>query len=157
MKKVLIALDYGPTAQEVAEEGYALAKTMEAEVVLMHVIADPTYYASTAFSPIMGFNGYMDIVPSQLDIIDKLKETSEEFLDKSKLHLGDDNIRTLVIDGDTADAILSTAKELSADIIVLGTHSRKWLEGVIMGSVTEEVLRHTSIPLFVIPTKGGDK
>jgi len=42
---------------------------------------------------------------------------------------------------------------LHADIIVMGSHSRRWLENIVMGSVTEEVLHHTSIPLFIIPTK----
>jgi nucleotide-binding universal stress UspA family protein len=35
----------------------------------------------------------------------------------------------------------------------MGSHSRKWLENIVMGSVTEKVLHHTSIPLFIIPTK----
>jgi nucleotide-binding universal stress UspA family protein len=42
---------------------------------------------------------------------------------------------------------------LNADIVVLGSHSRKWLENVVMGSVTEKVLRQTSKPLFIVPTK----
>jgi nucleotide-binding universal stress UspA family protein len=40
MKKVLIALDYNPTAQKVAEVGFSMAKSMNAEVSLLHVIAD---------------------------------------------------------------------------------------------------------------------
>jgi len=60
MKKILIAIDYDPTAQKVAEEGFELAKTMGAEVVLLHVIADPVYYSSTDYSPIMGFTGYLN-------------------------------------------------------------------------------------------------
>jgi nucleotide-binding universal stress UspA family protein len=47
LKKVLIALDYDPTAQKVAETGYSLAKTMGAEVILLHVISDPVYYSSS--------------------------------------------------------------------------------------------------------------
>ena len=54
MKKILIAIDYDPTAQKVAEEGFELAKTMGAAVVLLHVIADPVYYSSTDYSPMGG-------------------------------------------------------------------------------------------------------
>jgi nucleotide-binding universal stress UspA family protein len=43
MKKILIALDYNPTAQQVAETGYKLAKSMNAKVLLLHVVADYTY------------------------------------------------------------------------------------------------------------------
>lgn len=153
MKKILIALDYDPTAQKVAEAGYALAKAMVAEVVLLHVIADPAYYASTAYSPVMGFGGFVDMDFLQPDVIDILKSSSQDFLDKSKHHLGDDTIQTLVKEGNVADAIAEAAKELHADIIVMGSHSRKWLESIVMGSVTEKVLHHTLVPLFIIPTK----
>jgi nucleotide-binding universal stress UspA family protein len=153
MKKVLIALDYDPTAQKIAETGFSLAKTMGAEVILLHVISDLMYYSSTDYSPIMGFNGYMDMGQLQLDTIDGLKKASLHFLEKSKHHLGDKTIQILVKEGDFAESILKAAKDLHADIIVMGSHSRKWLEKIVMGSVTEKVLNHTSIPLFIIPTK----
>jgi nucleotide-binding universal stress UspA family protein len=157
MKKVLIALDYDPTAQKVAESGFSLAKAMGAEIILMHVVADPVYYSSTQYSPIMGFAGYMDMGPLQLentiDTSDTLKKLSQDFLDKSKHHLGDKTIQTIVLEGDFAESILTTAKEAHADIIVMGSHSQKWLEEIVLGSVTEEVLRQTSIPLFIVPTK----
>ena len=151
-KKVLIAIDYNPTAKKVAEEGYALAKAMHAEVTLLHVVADPAYYSSTEFSPIMGFTGYMDVGQLQLTN-ESLKKASHHFLDKSKSHLGDGSIKTLVSEGDFAETILKTAKDLHADIIVVGSHSRRWLDEVLMGSVTEKVLHHSIIPLFIIPTK----
>jgi nucleotide-binding universal stress UspA family protein len=91
--------------------------------------------------------------PLRLDSIEGLKMASQYFLDQSKQHLGDVTIQTIVKEGDFAEAILNTAKEMDADIIVMGSHSRKWLENIIMGSVTEKVLNHTSIPLFIIPTK----
>jgi len=153
MKKVLIALDYDPTAQKVAEVGNLLAKTMGSEVILLHVISEPIYYSSVEYSPIMGFNGYMDMSPIQLESTDGLIKASLDFLDKSKKHLGDDSIRTIVKEGDFADTIIKTAAEIHADLIVMGSHSRKWLEKIVMGSVTEKVLNHSSIPLFIVPTK----
>jgi nucleotide-binding universal stress UspA family protein len=152
-KKVLIALDYNPTAQRVAEVGFSMAKAMNAEVTLLHVISDPVYYSTTEYSPIMGFGGYMDVGPTQFGSVDALKKATQHFLNKSKNHLGDKSIQTLVKEGDFAESILTTAKELHADIIVMGSHSRKWLENILMGSVTEKVLHNTSIPLFIIPTK----
>ncbi len=153
MKKVLIALDYNPTAQKVAEVGFSLAKSMGAEVILLHVISDPVYYSSTEYSPIMGFNGYMDMAPSLFDNADELKKASQLFLDKSVHHLGDENIKTLIKEGDYAESILKAAKELHVDIIIMGSHSRRWLDEILLGSVTEKVLHHTSLPLFIIPTK----
>lgn len=153
IKKVLIAMDYDETSQKVAEVGFSMAKAMKAEVVLLHVISDPLYYSSVEYSPIMGFSGYMETAQLQLNNVESLKKASLHYLDKSKTHLGDKTIKTMIAEGDFADSILKAAKELHADIIVMGSHSRKWLENVIMGSVTEKVLHNTSIPLFIIPTK----
>jgi len=52
-----------------------------------------------------------------------------------------------------AATILFSAKELHADMIVMGSHSRNWLENIVMGSVTEKVLHGTVLPLLIIPTK----
>jgi nucleotide-binding universal stress UspA family protein len=151
MKKILIALDYDPAAQKVAEVGYSLAQAMKAEVTLIHVVSDFSYYSSIEHAP-MGFIGYIDTHPNELDIIESLKNVGQDFLDKSKLHLADNTIKTIVTDGDFATSILATAKELDINVIVMGSHGRKWLQAIIMGSVTEKVLHHTSIPLFIIPT-----
>jgi nucleotide-binding universal stress UspA family protein len=151
--RVLIAIDYNPTAQKVAESGFSMAKAMNAEITLLHVISDPVYYSSTEYSPIMGFIGFLEA--GQLNI-DGLKDAALQYLEKTAQHLGDKNIRTLIKEGDFADSILKTAKELHSDIIILGSHSRKWLENVLMGSVTETVLRRSLIPLIIIPTKKQD-
>ena len=153
MKKVLIALDYDPTAQKIAETGYALAKSMDADVVLLHVISDPVYYSSTEYSPIMGFTGYLNTDPLQLNSIEMLQTASLKFLDKTRKHLNDAAIQTMVSDGDFAESILNAAKSVHADVIVIGSHSKKWLENILMGSVTQEVLHRTTVPLYIVPTK----
>ncbi|MFH2143264.1 MAG: universal stress protein [Bacteroidota bacterium] len=152
-KKVLIALDYDPSAQKVAETGFSLAKSIGAEVVLIHVISDPLNYSLTGHITVMGFAGYPATNILTTDDIDDLKKTSQHFLDKSKLHLGDKNIKTIVKEGDIAEFILKSAEDMHADIIVIGSHSRKWLEDIVMGSVTEKVLHRTSLPLYIVPTK----
>jgi nucleotide-binding universal stress UspA family protein len=153
LKKVLIAIDYDPTAQKVAEVGFSIAKAMNAEITLLHVISDPVYYSSTEYSPIMGFSGFMETNPIQLDSIDGVKQAALLFLDRTRHHLGDKTIHTLTKEGDFADSILKAAKETHADLIILGSHSRKWLENIVMGSVTEKVLHHSTVPLLIIPTK----
>jgi nucleotide-binding universal stress UspA family protein len=156
IKKVLIALDYDPTAQKVAEVGFAMAKSMDAEIVLLHVISDLVYYSSEEYSPIMGFNGLQGLVPLTENNGEALKSATLQYLDKSRQHLGDGTIQTMAEEGGVAETILKTAKNVHADIIVLGSHSRKWLKNILMGSVTEEVLLHTTMPLFIIPTKKQD-
>ena len=156
MKKILIALDYNPTAQKVAETGFALAKTMKAEVVLLHVVVDIDYYIATEHYSVMGFAGFRDSIPAELQNTKELIKATKRFLDKTKKHLGGKNITTLVKEGDLAETILKTADTQKADLIVMGSHSRKWLENIIMGRVTEKVLHKTRIPVFIIPTKKQD-
>jgi nucleotide-binding universal stress UspA family protein len=153
MTKVLITLDYNPSAQKVAEEGFSFAKSMSAEVTLLHVISDPAFYSSVEYSPIMGFEGYKDSVQAQLDNIHALKKESLDYLDKVKQHLGDTTLKTTVKEGNPSKAILSAAKDLHADFIVMGSHSQKWLQNIALGSVTENVARKTNVPLLIIPTK----
>lgn len=153
MKKIIIALDYDPSAQKIAEAGYSLAKSMNAEITILHVVSEITYYSSLEYSPITGYTGIG--VPDSTNIMDvkAVVEASKDFLNKTKQYLGDESIKIKVEEGDTADAILKTAKEINADIIILGSHSRRGLEKILMGSVAEKVLNRTSVPLFIIPTK----
>lgn len=153
IKRVLIALDFDPTAQKVAEIGYNLANSMNAEVTLLHVIADATYYSAIEYSPIVGFLGFNEIDISNFAKEGGLKSATENYLDKIKLKLGDTNIKTVVKEGTFSEEILGEAKKIHADFIVIGSHSRSWLSEILMGSVTEKVLRGTHIPLLIIPIK----
>lgn len=151
MKKILIALDYDPSAQKVAEAGHELASAMRATAILLHVTSDAAYYSSLSYSPIMGFEGFSNAV--EPGSAGDSKAAAQSYLDKSKQHLNDETIQTMVRNGDIAETVLNTAKELNVDIIVMGTHSRRGLEKIMMGSVAENVLHRSSIPLFIIPTK----
>ena len=143
IKKVLIALDYDETSQKVEEQGFAIAKAMKAKTILLHVIFEqPIYYSS-----------YTYMRELKVDIKDDLKKSTQEFLNKTKKHLGDESIETILNEGKIAETILNTAKEMKVDIIVMGSHSRKWLENIIMGSNAEDVLKKTTIPLYIVPTK----
>ena len=153
MKKVLIALDYNPTAQKIAEEGYALAKSMNAQTTLLHVISDAAYYSSNIYSPLMGYDSFTDIKFIETATVEELREAALHYLDKTKQHLNDGTIQTVIKEGDFGERIIETAAEINADILVMGTHSRRGLEKILVGSVAEKVLRHSKIPLFIIPTK----
>ena len=143
IKKVLIAIDYDETSQKVAEQGFSMAQAMNAETILLHVISEQPVYYST----------YTYMRELRVDILGDLKISTQKFLDKTKKYLGDDSIKTILKEGEIAETILNTAKELKVDVIVMGSHSRKWLENIILGSEAEDVLKKTTIPLFIIPTR----
>jgi len=157
MKKVLIALDYDPSAQEIAEKGYEFAKSMNAHVVLLHVTSDYVYYSSLDYSPILGYDSFSNLGVLQSNTIEELHKAAENYLATTKQHLGDTTIETVVKDGDFGEVILETAKEMNIDILVLGTHGRRGLDKILMGSVAEKILRNSTIPLFIIPTKKIDE
>ena len=143
IKTLLIAMDYDETSQKVAEQGFSLAQAMNAEVILLHVISEqPVYYSSYAYMREL-----------RVDFTGDLEDSTRKFLDKAKKHLGDDSIQTVFEFGEIAATILSTAKDLKVDVIVMGSHSRKWLENIILGSQAADVLKKTTIPLYIIPTK----
>ncbi|MFN8245184.1 MAG: universal stress protein [Ferruginibacter sp.] len=153
MKKILIALDYDPSAERVAREGYALADSMNAQVILVHVMADGSYYLPLDLSPVMGFSGIPPVDPLDAEGLDKLRESAREYLQHIKEYLRAADIQTLVLEGELAPSILQAARHEHADIIVVGTHGRGALEELMMGSVTKKLIKDSEIPLFVIPTR----
>ena len=157
MKKILIAIDYNPTAQDIAKKGYELAKSMNAEVTLLHVVADYTYYSSLDYSPIMGFDSFSNLGVLQTNTVAELQNAANDYLDKTKRYLDDETIKTVVKDGDSGQAIIDAAKEMDVDVIVMGSHSRRGLEKILMGSVAEKVLRNSTLPLFIIPVVENEK
>ena len=151
-KKVLIALDYNPTAQKVAEVGYSIANAMGADCLLVHILSTPIIYTSVNYDPIMGFSGFEALENYQLNAV-LLSKSANKYLDKVKKHLGDSNVETIVKDGEFDDQIMETAFNYNADLIVMGTHSQQWLEKILVGSTTESIIQISKIPIVIVPTK----
>ena len=152
MKKVLIALDYNPTSEKVVNMGYELAKLMDAEICLFHVLSEVRYYGMQ-YEPFMGYEGYS--FPLDYKIQEEFVKVAQNYLDKTKIHLGGNNISTHLAEGDTADRILEYAEEWKANLIVMGTHNHGTLEKLFLGTVASSVLEHTNIPIYMVPT--GEK
>lgn len=151
MEKVLIAIDYNPNSQEVAEKGYALAKKMGAEVCLIHVMAQVAHYGMR-YPTFMGYEGY-DAGSVDINVANEMREVTENYLKTAAQHLNDPNITTHLTEGDAANAILDYANQWNADLIVLGTHSHSVLEKLFMGTVASKILEKTPIPVYVVPVK----
>nr|AUN35656.1 universal stress protein [uncultured bacterium] len=149
MKKILIAIDYNPSAEKVAAAGYALAKSLQAEVTLIHVITEAAFYAMD-YSPIMGYAG--GYTTGTMEVIDDIKKEADNFLAASVKHLGDDKINTKVLEGDITEAILNYSVESNADLIVLGTHSHHGLDRLFGTDTAAYILKHSKIPVLAIPT-----
>lgn len=151
MNKILIALDYGHSTQQVADKGYQLASALRADVLLLHVVADATYYSSLNYSPIIGFESFSNLDVMQTQAVEDVKKAAGEFLEKAKEGWGGLNIETRIAEGEVAEGILESAGEAGVEIIVMGSHGRSGIDKIIMGSVAESVLRRAHLPLYIVP------
>ncbi|MFD0975668.1 universal stress protein [Salinimicrobium gaetbulicola] len=151
MKKVLVAIDYNPVSEKVARAALDLIKNMPAEICLIHVLADVSYYGAE-FPTFMGYDGYAGAGPD-FEMALEMRKVAEDFLEKAAAHIDHPNVSTYLAEGGTANAILAYAEEWKADLLVMGTHSHSGLEKLLMGTVAEKVIEKTKIPVYLVPVK----
>ncbi|MEX2350454.1 MAG: universal stress protein [Flavobacteriaceae bacterium] len=151
MKKILIALDYHPVSEKVAEAGYRVAKNLNAEACLLHVIADASYY-EISYPEFMGYVSVPEVGDSEGKIND-MKQTGEDFLKTAAEHFNDPSIKTHLAEGKAKNVILNYAEEWGADMIVMGTHSHNVLKKMILGTVAASVIERSKVPIYLIPVK----
>ncbi len=149
MKRVCIALDYTPLAEKVARTGHAYARALGAEITLVHVVTDVAYYM-VDYDPIMGFEG--GEIPDIPGLEVAIYQYAENFLTAVATHLKDSTVKTAVLVGSSADAILVYMTDNSMDLIVLGTHGNSGLEQLLMGNTAARVVRFTKVPVLLVPT-----
>jgi nucleotide-binding universal stress UspA family protein len=153
--KILIAVDDSKYSQRAAEFGFDLARTYKAEVGLVSIV-EPIIYPVSGTDTITG----VPIEGSNIDEAAMLKiqsESAENIMQQTIKMLGSDlQVTQFTEYGLTADGILKCCKEFNADMIVVGTHSRTGLGRLFMGSVAENVVRHSYVPVLVVPLKESD-
>jgi nucleotide-binding universal stress UspA family protein len=151
MKKILIAIDYSTSAKKVAEAGFKIAKNLNAKIVLAHAISDPDLYGMP-YSTI-SLMGYENGFPLDINAtINQIKEEAQNYLEATILYLGDKTIQTIVLEGETDEAILEYSKIHKVDLIVMGSHRHKGIDRLLLPDVAVQVLKKSKIPLLTIPT-----
>lgn len=154
IKKICIAIDYSPTSQKVVETGYEFAKAIGAQVLLVHVVSNAVYYMG-GHESMMGYDGFNAV--TDMHVVDELKESSRNYLNSVAAHLGDESVETKVLEGNVSDVMLEQAKAWGADLLVLGTHGRGFLENMLMGNTAVNIVKQAEIPLLVVPVKKDKK
>ncbi len=154
MKKVLITLDYDPSPHKVAETGFSIARTLGLDITLQHVATDEIYFKLIDIVTIMGICSQKKSSVGLQKMGVQLQELSVQFLNQSKLHLGDANVHTLLKDGGGNEVVLEMAKEIEADVIVIvmALHNRRWLKYRILESIAENASLNSSVPVLIITT-----
>lgn len=150
-KKILIAIDDSHQSEKAATYGFALAKLLQAEVGLVEVV-EPMLLPPVT-TGIAG--GEMDMLnmPS-VDLINVQESSAKTVMQRFVAKYGEEHqITQFLENGDAATIVLETALKFNADLIVLGSHGRTGINRLLTGSVAEDVSRHATIPVLIVPLK----
>lgn len=155
IRKILIGTDNSIHAEHAAGYGFNLARTLNAAVGLVHIM-EPVVLPPTGTDTMMGLSTMGspidEIVTPELQQVQE--DTHNRILKDTIAHFGQGlEISEFTNFGNTAEGIMQCAAEFGADLIVIGTHSRTGLERFFMGSVAENVIRDSAIPVLVVPMK----
>lgn len=138
-KKILIAIDSSNHALHAAKKGVALAKQLTATIGLLFVVNKKREV----------INSDLGITPEQSSTV-LLKQAGETIEQIIKLYDLPGDVFHFMPEGFPKEEIVKTAKEWEADLIVIGAHGKSGLLHLLMGSVTEHVIRHSPVPVMVV-------
>lgn len=132
--RILLATDGSGFSRKATTRAMELAKSRGAELAVVSALdLNPEFYAEAP------------------ELAERLEQDAHQCVLAVQQQAEEIGIRPqcTVRQGDAFKAILNAAKELSADMIVMGSHGRKGLKRWIMGSVTEQVINHAPCPVLV--------
>lgn len=139
--KILIAVDGSEYSVIAAKRGFELAHQLGAKTYMVFVV-DKT--------KAMG-NPDAGIMPQQALIV--LKKEAEQTLDELARMYNGNELEKFMPEGNPREDIIRMAETLEVDLIVMGTHGHTGLRRILIGSVAENVVRHSGIPVMVVPLK----
>ena len=143
-RRILVATDGGKKSDPALQEAIRLAKDQQALLRVIYVV-DETY--------ILGNAEFVDRTAIEKAWV----KTGEKALEHAKRAAGAENLaietrllETQSLGEDVADAIAREAGDWSADLIVMGTHGRKGLQHLLLGSIAEGVIRASPVPVLLV-------
>ena len=136
-KLILVPIDFSENAEQALEYACAFAGKLGSTVRLIHAFSKPPSGLQVALS-----EGILEnLVKEHRDELEKLAASRA-----GQVSFGEPVVEV----GDPRDTILDTVKAVGADLIVRGTHGRRGLTRVMMGSVAEDVIRNAPCPVLVV-------
>lgn len=147
---IVVPTDFSSSARGALDYGLGLAESFQSSVVLVHAWSAPAYVEADAFvGTSEGGHAFMALAEQQ----------SQAELDALLAHCRQavpaelsEHIQAVNRPGQAAHVILEVAEEFSADLIVMGTHGRSGLSHMLLGSVTEKVMRRAACPVLTVRT-----
>lgn len=144
IRRVLCATDFSSSAVVALDWASALALSEKAELHVVHAwqLPDP----GALFAPLGGRIGMPELAAEVAREVD---------LALAKVCEGHPVASRVVARGLPDGAIVALARELGADLIVVGTHGRSGLAHVLLGSIAERVIRLSPVPVVTVPAVWG--
>jgi len=142
IKLILCPIDFSEFSERAYHHAVSLAEHYQAKLVAQHVV-ELWRHPSASFAASAGL--YEDFEQA---LRENGKKQLREFV---KNHTHDEIQPELVVqDGVAADSILSFAQAQKTDVIVMGTHGRRGFDRLMLGSVTDRVMRRALCPVLAI-------
>ncbi|HXE50030.1 MAG TPA: universal stress protein [Ramlibacter sp.] len=144
-EKILVATDGSNLSKKAVRSAIELASAVDAELLALYVV--PRY-------PISYFEGGITVSTQDIArtekqwadqgqaVVDAVQQAAEAKGVKAKAVVSKSDL--------VAEAIMSTAKKSKCDLIVMASHGRKGFKRILLGSETQHVLTHSSIPVLVL-------
>lgn len=146
IRRILCPIDFSDHSRRALDHALAIAHWYESQVILLHV---SPLMPVAAYAPGSGMPPYVALTPdARQALVSSMKRFATEAGASAPVEFE-------IAEGDTAPTILATASELTADLLVLGTHGRSGFQRWVLGSVTEKVLRQATCPVLTVP-RGAD-
>ena len=138
-KRILVPVDFSDASGRALDTALGLAADLGAEIKVIHIHQVQAQY--------MIEGGLYAPELDEDELIEKRKKELDNFVAE---HKGDPDMAREVRAGLPEKEILDIAGDFKADLIVMGTHGRTGLSHLLMGSVTENVLRHSEVPILSV-------
>ena len=156
MKTILVPTDFSQGSQAALEAATALAKLAKSDVVVLHVIETLAYTMKESLHLVdtTAMVKSMTESPQLMDVYALVQRAVEPALDQVVQALQRDHVSAsdCILQGTAYDQIVAKAKEIGADLIVMGTHGRRGVNHLFMGSVAERVVRTAPCPVLTVRT-----
>ncbi|QXL84874.1 universal stress protein [Comamonas sp. NLF-1-9] len=142
-KHILVPVDGSDTSMNAVARAAALAQAFASEVTLLYVI-DPYPFTGVGADFAYGQAQYLTAANAEANAA---LDAARALVEKS----GVAQVNTVVGEGHTVhDGVLNTCKSTGADLVVMGSHGRRGLEKLVLGSVTQRVLGVVRVPVLVV-------
>lgn len=144
-KRILVATDGSTLSKKAVRSAIDLAGTMDAELVALYVV--PRY-------PVSYFEGGMTISPQDIARTEKQwADKGQAVVDAVQLTAQGQGVKAKAVIARSdlvAESIISAVKKYKCDLVVMASHGRKGIKRVLLGSETQHVLTHSSVPVLVL-------